>query len=71
MLTSEKLRWSSIDGKSWTASRGDVQFEVHLVEADGEDDIYEAIANRDEITIGSEWFATIQAAKEFCEAYQK
>lgn len=74
MITSEKLRWSSIDGKSWTASRSGMAFEIELAQEPMQTDIYIAIYR--DIENGGDWqyhgqFGTLAEAKasieEACE----
>ena len=72
MLTTEKLRWSTIDGKCWTASDFGYQFEITLEE--GESDVYTAIAIKHGCKFDPEdieYCDTIQQAKDFCEAYRQ
>jgi hypothetical protein len=71
-MLNEKLRWSTIDGKCWTAIDSSYQFEITLEE--GESDVYTAIAIKHECKFNPEdieYSDTIQQAKDFCEAYRK
>lgn len=72
-MTMNDLRWSSIDGKSWTASCHQLVFKIEL-NSYGEDEYYVAKFRNIELNDGKEWeligsFGTIATAKTEIKEY--
>ena len=73
-MNATALRWSSIDGKTWTASHAGMAFEIELIQEPGQPDIYTAIYR--DIQNGGDWeyqgqFDTISEAKASYEEHLK
>lgn len=67
-MTGTELRWCTIDGTTWTASFGTMQFEIQAVEAWDDVFIFEACGPRSDDNSIDHYgaYKTIDEAKKAC-----